>query len=182
MTTNHIEKLDAALIRPGRVDMLVPFQLADTSIIETIFRGMFATLEGDLPPVNKLTSSTEVLNGKAFVASTEHKSAETDTDKDEHARIAKLELLAKEFAMKVPTGLCSPAEVQGFLLGFKRDAEKALESVDAWVEDIMKRKSVEDTGKSLDDTRKSLGESDGVHDDVLDTIHKVNGVDKGTLA
>lgn len=29
MTTNHIEKLDAALVRSGRVDKKVEFRLAD---------------------------------------------------------------------------------------------------------------------------------------------------------
>ncbi|APA05292.1 hypothetical protein SS1G_09686 [Sclerotinia sclerotiorum 1980 UF-70] len=49
MTTNHIEKLDEALIRPGRVDMTVHFDLATKENMEQIFRGIYATLEGDYP-------------------------------------------------------------------------------------------------------------------------------------
>ncbi|KAJ8071871.1 hypothetical protein OCU04_002179 [Sclerotinia nivalis] len=49
MTTNHIEKLDEALIRPGRVDMTVHFDLATKDNMEQIFRGIYATLEGDYP-------------------------------------------------------------------------------------------------------------------------------------
>src|SRR6201999_2552221 len=33
MTTNHIEKLDSALLRPGRVDMTIGFGNADTATI-----------------------------------------------------------------------------------------------------------------------------------------------------
>lgn len=41
MTTNHPEKLDQALIRPGRVDLKVEFQLADRGVVKNIFRLMF---------------------------------------------------------------------------------------------------------------------------------------------
>ncbi|PNP51918.1 hypothetical protein FNYG_15871 [Fusarium nygamai] len=41
MTTNHPEKLDQALTRPGRIDMEVEFQLADRGIAKDIFRFMF---------------------------------------------------------------------------------------------------------------------------------------------
>jgi chaperone BCS1 len=53
MTTNHVEKLDEALIRPGRVDMMIKFDLASTDMIMTIFRTIFATIEGDIPPTEK---------------------------------------------------------------------------------------------------------------------------------
>jgi mitochondrial chaperone BCS1 len=49
MTTNHIDKLDKALIRPGRVDLTISFSCADTATIAGLFRGIYATLEGDLP-------------------------------------------------------------------------------------------------------------------------------------
>ncbi|TEY75111.1 hypothetical protein BOTCAL_0065g00120 [Botryotinia calthae] len=52
MTTNHIEKLDEALIRPGRVDMTVHFDLATKDNMEQIFISIYATLEGDYPEFN----------------------------------------------------------------------------------------------------------------------------------
>ncbi|KPA35241.1 hypothetical protein FLAG1_12079 [Fusarium langsethiae] len=42
MTTNHPEKLDQALTRPGRIDIEVEFQLADRGIAKDIFRFMFS--------------------------------------------------------------------------------------------------------------------------------------------
>lgn len=41
MTTNHIEKLDAALIRPGRVDVKVHFDYADREQVYGLFRRFF---------------------------------------------------------------------------------------------------------------------------------------------
>ncbi|PYH96870.1 hypothetical protein BO71DRAFT_319899, partial [Aspergillus ellipticus CBS 707.79] len=41
MTTNHIEKLDGALLRPGRVDMRVPFHHVDLSAIQQLFLSFF---------------------------------------------------------------------------------------------------------------------------------------------
>ena len=46
MTTNFLEKLDAALIRPGRIDMVVPFTLATTQQITELFIRMY-TLDGN---------------------------------------------------------------------------------------------------------------------------------------
>ncbi|PHH91337.1 hypothetical protein CDD83_852 [Cordyceps sp. RAO-2017] len=41
MTTNHREKLDEALIRPGRIDMQAEFQLADARTTAQIFKLVF---------------------------------------------------------------------------------------------------------------------------------------------
>jgi chaperone BCS1 len=41
MTTNHIEHLDEALIRPGRADKKVHFQLADKKISSQLFHTVF---------------------------------------------------------------------------------------------------------------------------------------------
>ena len=45
MTTNHPEKLDAALVRPGRVDRRVEFKLAKKEQIRELFLRMYAGTE-----------------------------------------------------------------------------------------------------------------------------------------
>ena len=52
MTTNHPERLDEALIRPGRVDMQIEFTLATRKQIGEIFAKMYSGAEAVLPPVS----------------------------------------------------------------------------------------------------------------------------------
>jgi chaperone BCS1 len=51
-----------------------------------------------------------------------------------------LKIIAREFSVKVPNDIFSPAEVQGFLLKRKTDPKKALLEVDAWVEGMVEAK------------------------------------------
>ena len=48
MTTNHITRLDEALIRPGRVDKKVELGLADNEMTADIFRLVFKPVKGDV--------------------------------------------------------------------------------------------------------------------------------------
>jgi len=48
MTTNHITRLDEALIRPGRVDKKVELGLADKKITADLFYLVFMPVKGDV--------------------------------------------------------------------------------------------------------------------------------------
>jgi chaperone BCS1 len=50
MTTNHITRLDEALIRPGRVDKKVELGLADKKMTADLFYVVFKPVEGDIAP------------------------------------------------------------------------------------------------------------------------------------
>jgi chaperone BCS1 len=138
MTTNHIEKLDKALIRPGRVDMIVPFSLADKTMTESIFRAIYAPFESEF-------SSTEVAI-KSKDGTNTPKRAEPDEEAKErwarqHAEISqRIEALSLQFSAKIPEHEFSPAEIQGLLLRHKRSPEDVIGAADAWVVQTRKDK------------------------------------------
>lgn len=134
MTTNHMERLDKALIRPGRVDMIVQFGLADTEMIAAIFRAIFAPLEGD----NSVVESPEGASPKAVEEVMKRLAAEK-ARRDEMT--VKVDRLAEEFAKKIPSHEFSPAELQGYLMKNKRDPESALNAAGDWVVEQRKEKA-----------------------------------------
>lgn len=123
MTTNHLENLDSALIRPGRVDMTIGFDRADSNIASSIFTAIYTKMEGD------------ELEGEEFEL---HKSPSPDAKQD----LAEDEVapLAQEFASKVPANEFSPAEIQGYLLRHKRSPRDAVANIGLWVEETRKQK------------------------------------------
>ncbi len=125
MTTNHVDKLDKALIRPGRVDMIVKFDRADEDMTAAIFRAIYATLEGDAAIV------PDSLAAKAELRPLSHEEANAEAEKkskqraEEEARVARM---AQEFASKIPAHEFSPAEVQGFLLKNREARRRSLQA------------------------------------------------------
>ncbi|KAH6869237.1 P-loop containing nucleoside triphosphate hydrolase protein [Thelonectria olida] len=104
MTTNHIEKLDAALIRPGRIDQEVKFQLVDWDLSTQIYRFVFEEVD----------------------------EAESNPEKRANDQ-AMVERLADEFAAKVPEHEFSPAEILSFLIQYRDSPGCALENIEEWV-------------------------------------------------
>lgn len=142
MTTNHLEKLDAALIRPGRVDMTIKFDLATTDMITTIFRGIFATLEGDVPTtvkdgviIRSPKASIKLADGHASKLQEEEdkEKEEAAIEAKKKAEEAKVFELGAKFAEIIPTMTFSPAEIQGYLLKHKREPEIAVSNAADWV-------------------------------------------------
>ncbi|KAI1185357.1 BCS1 N terminal-domain-containing protein [Nemania serpens] len=125
MTTNHIEKLDKALIRPGRVDMIVEFGLADNHMTSNLFRNIFASLEGDENPE---AESYLALNPE------DRKAAKDKRDEERAAHDAVIDKLADAFAAKIPAHEFSPAELQGHLMKHKRSPQNAVDAAEELVE------------------------------------------------
>ncbi|KAG9256843.1 putative BCS1 protein precursor [Emericellopsis atlantica] len=131
MTTNHIEKLDKALIRPGRVDMTVEFGRADPGMTASIFRAIYTPFEGEETPSTSGPNSPDTAL------------AEKQKLRDDEARNRATERivdLSHEFAAKIPSGEFSPAEIQGLLLRHKRSPLTAIDAVDAWITSTRKEK------------------------------------------
>lgn len=158
MTTNHVDKLDKALIRPGRVDMIVKFDLADAGMISSIFRAIFAPLEGDNKP---LDAEAEAARDPEEVKRC------VEAEKTRRDGItAEIEKLAEDFAAKIPAHEFSPAELQGYLLKNKRDAQGAVRGAEAWVVNSRKEKQVkqlqdaEDKRKQEEEEKKAKEEAE----------------------
>jgi chaperone BCS1 len=147
MTTNHIEKLDEALIRPGRVDMTIKFDLADSMMVKTLFKGIFATLEGDFPKSLISKDKTDLNMGKSATA--------TNTSVTEiaakEAEEADISALADDFAAIIPSHTFSPVEIQGFLLKHKRDTAIAVSGGEKWVKETLAQK---EKSKKLEQEKK----------------------------
>lgn len=165
MTTNHIDKLDDALIRPGRVDMMVKFDLANSLMIQTIFRGIYATLEGDVPA----SLSRQIIRGpkKRGTLSKQAQAVEDERQRKEEELLEKIALekkkieeekverLSIEIATKIPTMTFSPAEIQGYLLKHKRAPEVAVREAEAWVQKSLEDRVKEKEKKAKEEKEKA---------------------------
>lgn len=144
MTTNHPEKLDPALIRPGRVDLQVLFSLATRSQTRDIFKRMYSSTSTSTS--TSTSSSPPTLPSKPSRPSTPTKqpalsstrededflellTREPELDVVEPERLAEM---AEQFSNAIPEGRFSPAEIQGFLLTRKKEPGRALGEVEAW--------------------------------------------------
>lgn len=148
MTTNHRDQLDSALIRPGRVDMIVEFGLADEDMTSAIFRAIFAHLDGDDDTSETETAADIILDAD------ERQKLELEKARKQAAHDARVDIQAKEFASKVPTHEFSPAELQGYLMKHKRNAQAAIDSIEAWIEQTRKDRK-EKQLKEAEEKRKA---------------------------
>ena len=105
MTSNFADKLDRALVRPGRVDSMIYLGNISQRSGELMFLRMFAQDAAGPAPSAKEPISRE-----------------------------ELEKLALEFSRKLPDDRFTPAQLQGFLLGHRESPHGAVKSVDAWAE------------------------------------------------
>ena len=64
MTTNHLEKIDPALIRPGRFDFKCEFKKASREIIKEMLK-----LKYNLTDISLLKYSTDLNNIKDYIMS-----------------------------------------------------------------------------------------------------------------
>jgi chaperone BCS1 len=131
MTTNHREKLDPALIRPGRVDHEVEFENATRKQAQELFERMYTTTAVS-------TKAKDVSNSNGTATGIPANSVAERGVKEELVT-EELSQMAKEFAKKIPDRVFSPAEIQGFLLKRKKEPRKALLEVEDWIETFKKK-------------------------------------------
>ncbi|KAL8890136.1 MAG: hypothetical protein Q9192_005913 [Flavoplaca navasiana] len=169
MTTNFPEKLDDALIRPGRIDMKIAFTKATKSQMTELFIRMYSP-DAEIPSPSKTvlsekttglaTESTKKLrhrhapSGHELIAKAAQASIPTPPESPRHSAISsdetgspeatELHDIAMAFAKKLPEETFTPAEIQGYLLTRKNEPKRALKEVEVWRDQLTAAKEKKD--------------------------------------
>ncbi|TGJ80978.1 hypothetical protein E0Z10_g7784 [Xylaria hypoxylon] len=117
MTTNKPDRLDSALVRPGRVDMKVMLGNISRKSAQQMFVRMFTPDVASSPLVAK-----EVYD---------------ETDSDEESSLLESEVLqelALEFSSQIPEDTFTPSQLQGFFQLHLNSATGAVANISSWVE------------------------------------------------
>ncbi|KAI8625674.1 P-loop containing nucleoside triphosphate hydrolase protein [Xylariaceae sp. FL1651] len=126
MTTNKPERLDSALVRPGRVDMKIMLGNISRKSAEQMFVRMFAPDTDVSPLVSKEEDDSMRVDGEPPL-----------TQEQIHK-------LALEFSMRIPDDMFTPSQLQGFFQLHLGSATEAVASISNWVEKEMSRSLQDD--------------------------------------
>ena len=173
MTTNFPEKLDAALIRPGRVDRKVEFKLAMKQQVRDLFCNMY-TASDQIPDTLIELNGNGKINGKMNGHSTNghirdssingHIVNEENSNELSFLSEDDIKTLADDFAAFVPDDTFTPAEIQNHLMTYKKyprtAVNKAQEWIDKTLEDKEKEKKAKEGGGDDDDDDGGEDEDD----------------------
>lgn len=139
MTTNHIEKLDPALLRPGRVDMTVCFDFSDSETIKGLFCSMYGVRKVAFGEGRKNHAKDKANKANGKEGPLTNGAGKHQDEKERTAQVGKekhhewVTSLADEFITRVPAGEFTPAEIQGYLLRYKDKPEDAIKGASDWV-------------------------------------------------
>jgi chaperone BCS1 len=163
MTTNHPEKLDAAFVRPGRVDRKVGFRLAMREEVKELFVRMYRVSEEDGEATSSSSGTLESKKGNGSVvgdvakSNGRPKSAAGPHDVDEEPTGGEesgddnLDDLAKKFAQLIPDDTFTPAEIQNHLMRYKNEPREAVETAGEWMEGVLEEKEKQRRYKDEDE-------------------------------
>lgn len=167
MTTNFPEKLDDALIRPGRIDMRIDFTLATRNQICELFTRMYSPDHhnqstasvakvgsgpgtANVNPIRGfpgLSPSSESISPVEADLNTPSQMPQSGTSVSDataasDTKIEDISSIASQFANSIPDSVFSPAEIQGFLLTRKKEPLRALDEVNSWRDKLLAAKAL----------------------------------------
>ena len=162
MTTNHVDKLDSALLRPGRVDMSIEFGYSAAADIRDLFESMYTVREEDFhsaaPKPTQAAEKTTPAICSSPSSSDKDSSTTTNYNNKNHKATkmdplsrfspAEIRSLAAQFADAVPTGEISAAEIQGHLLNYKTAPDVAVAEAAEWVRGVKAGRRAQTTSSS----------------------------------
>ncbi|KAJ7089741.1 P-loop containing nucleoside triphosphate hydrolase protein [Mycena belliarum] len=132
-TTNHIERLDPALSRPGRMDVWVNFTHATKWQAEGIFKCFFpfkpSAVAVPAAPAPEAPVATDASQKHLPLPKRKASSAHAIPILSE----AEISELAKRFAAAIPEDELSVAALQGYLLKNKTRPRECVDEVDEWI-------------------------------------------------
>jgi chaperone BCS1 len=128
-TTNHLDRLDAALSRPGRLDVWVGFANATQWQAEGIFKCFFPIAKKVTPVASTSTTSGDT-SQKNVPGSKRKKMGMAICPPLEEEELSDL---AKKFAAAIPEDELSVASLQGYLLKNKSRPRECVDEAAAWV-------------------------------------------------
>ena len=164
-TTNRYEALDAALRRPGRMDVHVEFKLASRYQVGELFRRFYLPTQRSS---SKDTTTSKVTGGDHKTPDSGYNSpVEAETEKlidvellsevqdqslaavsrrrrkhDTKISSEEVDILVERFRESIPDREFSMAELQGYLLLYKNQPRRAVECSARWAEEeIAKREA-----------------------------------------
>ena len=143
-TTNRYENLDAALRRPGRMDVHVEFKLASQYQAAGLFKRFYMADEKDTATkVDDVSDDGESDKDSGYATPPKEKLVDVELPEGEELLpsgqqelgLAELGLLSEKFKESIPDRELSVAALQGYLMMHKGRPHDAIEFVDAWVQE-----------------------------------------------
>ena len=142
-TTNYYDRLDEALIRPGRIDLEVKFELASKYQAREQFTQFYvpSAITKEKEPEFALSNTDQEKDGSLTTTSLAEKYFDDkDLDLDDLDLTTRINRLADQFVEDFPEYVISSASLQQYLLMHKSDPIEAVAKFMTWVQAEIERK------------------------------------------
>lgn len=154
-TTNRYEALDAALRRPGRMDVHVEFKLASKHQAAELFKRFYMSDDTTTMKAEDVSDGGESDKDSGYSTPPKEKLVDVELPEGDNLLVsgqkglglAELALLNEKFKEHIPDREFSMAAIQGYLMMHKGRPHDAIECAEGWVkeEKTRKEKAVKDT-------------------------------------